>query len=197
MRIGLLSDIHCNANALERALAAMDTCDAILCAGDLVYQFRFSNDVLRLLEQRQVLAIPGNHDKTILHTRGHPLLSSPQVDSRRLEYLARLPSNRALTMDGKRVAMFHGAPWDDVAGPIAHYIFPGDRRLLGMLGRVEADIIILGHTHVPFCTRVGKTLVVNPGSCGEARDESQTGSYAVLDTKTEDVQFFRVPLEGT
>lgn len=196
MRIGLLSDIHCNAGALERALEQMDTCDAILCAGDLVYQFRFSNEVLELLERRQVLAIPGNHDKMILYTRGHPLLSSPQVDRRRLQFLADLPSNRELTIAGKRLAMFHGAPWDDVAGPIAHYIFPGDRRLLGMLGRVDADVVVLGHTHVPFCTRVGNMLVVNPGSCGEARDESQTGSYAILDTQTEDVQFFRVPLEG-
>ena len=94
-------------------------------------------------------------------------------------------SSIALVHETLAVSMDETVDFDDVVD-----------RLLGMLGRIDADIVVLGHTHVPFCTRVGNMLVVNPGSCGEARDESQTGSYAILDTKTEDVQFFRVPLEG-
>jgi putative phosphoesterase len=172
----------------------MRDCDAVLCAGDLLYQFRFSNDVLRLLDERGVLAILGNHDKTILHTRGHPLLTSPTVERSRLEYLAGLPSNRSLVFGNTRVAMFHGAPWDEVEGPIAHYIYPHDHTQMRALDEVGADIVVLGHTHVPFAARVGRTLVVNPGSCGEPRDETRTISYAVLDTESEHVEFFTLPL---
>jgi len=184
VRVGLISDIHCNLRGLERALDLLQDCDEVLCAGDLLYQYRFSNDVLALLRRRTVRAILGNHDKTILYTPSHPLRSSPSVGLRGLEYLASLPSHLALTLGGTRIAMFHGSPWDEVKGPIAHYIFPADRQSLERLAEVPADLIILGHTHVPMEVWVDGRLVVNPGSCGEARDESRMLSCAMLDLET-------------
>ena len=46
---------------------------------------------------------------------------------------------------------------------------------------VEADIILLGHTHVPMLARVGHKLVVNPGSCGDARGAQDKLTFAELD----------------
>lgn len=196
MKLGLLADIHCNLPGLERALELLEDCDHLLCAGDLLYQFRFSNEVLELLRERHVLSILGNHDKTILYTAAHPLRSSSSIKPRNLEYLAGLPSELRLTLNGTRIAMFHGAPWDEVDGPIAHYIYPADRHNLNRLADVEADVIVLGHTHVPFHTRVGQTLVINPGSCGESRDGTGTLSCTMLDLETSGVELRRFVLEG-
>jgi len=49
------------------------------------------------------------------------------------------------------------------------------------VAEVEADIILLGHTHVPMLARVGEKLVVNPGSCGDARGAEDLLTYAELD----------------
>jgi putative phosphoesterase len=195
VKLGLLADIHCNLPGLERALELLEDCDELLCAGDLLYQFRFSNEVLELLKRRRVLCIVGNHDKTILYSAGHPLRGSPSIKPRNLKYLAGLPSELRLTLDGMRVAMFHGAPWDEVDGPNAHYIYPDDWHSLNRLASVEADVIVLGHTHMPFHRRVGQTLVVNPGSCGESRDGTGTLSCTMLDLEAGGLELRRFTLD--
>ena len=49
MRLGIISDVHCNHEALRIALDRMGPVDELLCAGDAVYQFRFSNEVMGIL----------------------------------------------------------------------------------------------------------------------------------------------------
>jgi predicted phosphodiesterase len=41
--------------------------------------------------------------------------------------------------------------------------------------------VLLGHTHRAMAVRAQETLVVNPGSCGEARDAAQRLTFARLD----------------
>ena len=38
-----------------------------------------------------------------------------------------------------------------------------------LLARYAADVVVYGHTHKPFCEKIGSTLYFNPGSAGEAR----------------------------
>ncbi|MEK6739155.1 MAG: metallophosphoesterase, partial [Planctomycetota bacterium] len=66
MRIGIVSDIHCNHEALRVALERMGGVDELLCAGDSVYQFRFSNEVMALLRERGARYILGNHEEVLL-----------------------------------------------------------------------------------------------------------------------------------
>ena len=53
------------------------------------------------------------------------------------------------------------------------------------------DYIVIGHTHMQMAQRVGRALLINPGSAGDARDHrnGQRLSYAVLDTSTDEVLF--------
>lgn len=196
MKLGLISDIHCNLAGLERALALLDDCDEVLCAGDLMYQYRFSNELLRRLRERDVQAILGNHDKTILYSPGHPLRASPSIDPAELEYLAGLPTSLWLTRRGTRVAVFHGAPWDEERGPRAYYIYPQDAQALRRLAEVPADVIVLGHTHIPMEVRVGNRLVINAGSIGECRDGTGKLSLAVLDLDGGGAEFRYFSLNG-
>lgn len=183
VKIGLISDIHCNAPGLRRALGLLDDCDEVLCAGDLMSQYRFSSEVLTIIKESGIRTIVGNHDKTILHAPAHPLRSSPTVDPALLQYLAGLPSTLSSTWDGMSIAMFHGSPWDDAASLSAHYVYPENVQDMRRVAQVKADIVVLGHTHRPFSARQGETLIVNPGSCGESRDPSGVLSCAMLDTR--------------
>jgi putative phosphoesterase len=189
MKVGLISDIHCNLPALERAFDVLSDCDEVICAGDLIYQYRFSNSVLTLLRARGVRTIVGNHDNTVLHAPGHPLRQSATVDPDCFAYLADLPERLMLEFGDVRVAVFHGAPWDEPKATSACYLYPENARELARLGEVDADVIVLGHTHRPFTAEVGRTVVVNPGSCGEPRDTTRTYSCAVLDLPRRAVEF--------
>jgi putative phosphoesterase len=193
-KIGLLSDIHCNLAAVEAAIAALDDCDDLLCAGDLMYQYRFSGDVLALLKRREVRSILGNHDKIVLYHPNHPLRSSPSVDPDWLAYLSSLPNDVTLDVNGIRLRMFHGSPWDDDIGQITPYIYPQSHEHLKRLEEIEADVIVLGHTHIPFVHDTGRARVVNPGSCAEPRDGSGTPTCAVLDTSNLEVEFRPISL---
>lgn len=188
VKLGIVSDIHCNIPGLERALALLDDCDELLCAGDLLYQYRFSSEVLTVLRHRNVHTIVGNHDKTILYAPSHPLRASPTVLPADLEYLAGLPESLELARDGTRVAMFHGSPWDVEQSTSCHYVYPANERDIRKVAQVDADVVILGHTHQPFSVWVGETLVLNPGSCGESRDSSGLLSCAALDLSSGQVE---------
>ncbi len=189
MKIGLISDIHCNLPGLQRALDLLDDCTELLCAGDLMYQYRFSSEILDLLEERGVQCIVGNHDLSILHTPGHPLRATLASDPSALARLGALPTELTVDLGGLRLAMFHGSPWDEP--DLAYYVYPQDRAKIDRISRVEADVVILGHTHIPFNMWAGERLIINSGSCGECRDGTAMLSCSVLDTTTREVELRR------
>jgi predicted phosphodiesterase len=57
----------------------------------------------------------------------------------------------------------------------------------------EADVILFGHTHVPFTKEVDGVLFVNVGSVGKPKDGNPRACYAILDfTRHPAVTFRRV-----
>lgn len=192
MKIGLISDIHCNLAGLQAALDLMADCAEILCAGDLMFQYRFSNDVAALLDSAGVRTIVGNHDKSILHLPNHPLRASPSVDPRWLHYVAGLPDRLTLELAGVRIVVVHGAPWDPAGALDSTYVYPRDTRRLARMREVEADVVVLGHTHVPMVERVVGRLVLNPGSCGVPTGSTGALTCATLDLDTLDVELLHM-----
>jgi len=190
VRIGIISDVHCNHEALRIALDRMGQVDELLCAGDAVYQFRFSNEVMRLLRERGARCILGNHEEVLLGHWGERARSAEWVRRDELGYMSQQPSRLETTVDGKKLVMVHGSPFE----PRNEYIYPNSASL-SRLGEVDADYVVLGHTHYQMAERVGRVLVINPGSGGEARDARNAFqlSYAVLDTQTGEVTFEDFP----
>lgn len=52
MKLGIVSDLHCNIDCLTRALDIMGQIDELLCLGDSNFEYRFSNQVVALLKAR-------------------------------------------------------------------------------------------------------------------------------------------------
>jgi len=44
-----------------------------------------------------------------------------------------------------------------------------DDAVKSRVAREKPDVVIFGHTHKPFCQKIGSTLYFNPGSAGKAR----------------------------
>jgi len=186
VRIGIVSDIHTNLAGLQTALALMGDVDELICAGDAIYQYRFSNEVVRLLRERGAHTIQGNHEAVFLGPHGERARASARVDAHELDWLAQRPHELQLRIGGKRLLVAHGSPFE----PRYEYVYPHSP-VLSRFAELDTDIVILGHTHYQMARRVGRVLVINPGSAGEARD-ARNGfqlSYAVLDTETEEVNF--------
>lgn len=186
MKLGIISDVHCNHEALRIALDRMGQVDELLCAGDAVYQFRFSNEVMELLRERGARYILGNHEDVLLGHWGERARSADWVRRDELAYMAEQPYRIETSVNGKKLVMVHASPFE----PHNEYIYPNSPSL-SRLGTIDADYVILGHTHYQMAERVGRVLVINPGSAGEARDARNAFqlSYAILDTETDEVVF--------
>jgi putative phosphoesterase len=184
VKLGIVSDLHCNIDGLDRALAIMGPIDALLCLGDSINEFGFSNEVIGRLRERDAFTILGNHEEVFLGTAGMRARSRPEIDRSLLGWLAERPHRHALEIGGKRILMVHSTPWE----PRGSYVLPASAAL-ERFGEADADIVLYGHTHQQVVRRVGRVLVINPGSAGDGRDprNGRQLSCAVLDTATEEV----------
>jgi putative phosphoesterase len=190
VKFGIVSDIHCNAAGLRRAIDMMGDTDELICLGDSIWEYRFSNEVVALLRERQAHTILGNHEEVFLGPLGERARARPDLDRDLLDWLAARPHRIELQRDGKRLLLVHSTPWE----PRGAYIQPSDT-LLARFGDEAADFVLYGHTHCQVVRRFGSVLVVNPGSAGDARDHSNGRmlSCAVLDTASEEVRIIDFP----
>src|SRR3954447_25867395 len=97
MKLGLISDIHGDPDALERAWTHLGSIgvDRIVCAGDLAGYGPRPDLVVSFLQERQIPSVRGNHDRWAL-TRGPGVADefgggTPSRET--LDYLATLPPN--------------------------------------------------------------------------------------------------------
>lgn len=179
VKLGIVSDIHGNLVGLQEALVAMGPVDELLCLGDSIYQYRFSNEVITLLKTVSARMILGNHEEVFLSEKGSQAREQDGVDQDLVGFLTDQPHRRMLTYGRKKVLMIHSTPWE----PRGEYIYPHNAKL-ALFAEAGADFVLYGHTHAQVVRRIGGVVVVNPGSAGEGRYTSDglTLSCAVLDT---------------
>ncbi|HQT79655.1 MAG TPA: metallophosphoesterase family protein [Rhodopila sp.] len=190
MKVGIVSDIHCNVQGLDLALEAMGDIDELLCLGDSIFEYQFSNPVITRLRQRRAHIIQGNHEEVFLSPAGQRARQRAGIDPALLTFLAEQPSRRYLDIAGKRLLLVHSTPWE----PRGEYVHPHSTKL-DRFAEADADIVLYGHTHCQVAKRIGRVLVINPGSAGDARD-SRNGrqlSCAVLDMRSEAVRIIDYP----
>ena len=57
---------------------------------------------------------------------------------------------------------------------------------------IEVNVLLLGHTHIPFIDKSENRLIINPGSVGQPRDKDPRASYAVIDLENLQAKIIRV-----
>ena len=190
MKFGVVSDLHCNAAGLTEALRLMGDIDELICLGDSIWEYRFSNEVVAILRERAAHTILGNHEEGFFGPLGERARARPGTDPALLDWLGARPHRIRLEAAGKTLLLVHSTPWE----PRGAYIHP-DSAELARFGEAEADFVLYGHTHRQVVKRFGRVLVVNPGSAGDARDHANGRllSCAVLDTASEDAHIIDYP----
>ena len=185
MKIGIVSDIHGNLAGLLKAVELMGQVDELVCLGDTIFDYRFSNDVVGWLRENQVPTVLGNHEWGFLGPQGERARGAAGVDQELVGWLADQPYSLELTRADKKLLLVHSTPWQ----PYGDYVLPGSRDLQ-RFGDADADVVMYGHTHQQTAEWAGDTLVINPGSAGDARDHrnGRQLSCAVLDLAQGEVQ---------
>ncbi|MGO9836085.1 MAG: metallophosphoesterase family protein [Polyangiaceae bacterium] len=161
MKLAIISDVHADVHALRDALAQIERlgCNEIVCAGDVLDWGRFPERTIALLQERRIPTVRGNHDRWAV-SEGHDARGW-RLTPRALAFLESLPASWTRRIDDVRVAVWHARPRSDMKG-----VYPdaSTTELASQLDRAEADVLVVGHTHVPFARFVDRRLVCNPGA---------------------------------
>lgn len=186
-KFALIADIHANLEAFETILEDMPKVDGILCAGDFVGYGPQPNEVLRITKSKGITSVLGNHDHAVASERYGSLnelaiesakWTRKNLEDENLDFLKNLSKKQELEREGYNIFIAHGTP----RNPLKEYIYPGSskRALVNITRNTNADIIILGHTHVPLEETIQNKYIINPGSVGQPRDRDPKASYMIL-----------------
>jgi putative phosphoesterase len=191
MRILIFSDLHANLEALAALHAVEKPPDALFFLGDIVGYGPDPAACLGWVRAHATHIVRGDHDhatatgadfaspaeyrELAIATREHTLR---QLHPNDLAYLAALPTTARVELGGARFFLAHASPREPMTRPIDLLATP-ENVLRSELEGIDADVILLGHTHVPAIRRVGKAHIVNPGSLGQPRHGLPSATYAV------------------
>lgn len=198
MRICIFSDVHGNRDALEKMLdEEKENVDLFIFAGDIFGYFYCQKEIIDILmSMKNLIAVKGNHERNYLSgSIDNDLLdrygSSYKIilSDSQLEYLRQLPDYLKISIFDKQFGIFHGGP-DDY---LDQRIYP-DTEVKDKSNFECYEFLILGHTHYRFVKKIGRTLIINPGSLGQPRD-GKGFSYCILDTQNERCQFKSVEVD--
>ena len=199
-RIAVVSDLHANQEALTAVLKRIKG-EKVVCLGDFVDYGAEPNETIAAIKDLRMDAVLGNHDNAALTGDTSMFNASAAVSSvwtRRTltkesrEFLAGLPLSVCIGEDGAKAYFTHGSPSDN----LWEYVDPRTHHLLFgyYLKKVDAGLIGLGHTHIPYVWTEAEGAVFNPGSVGQPRDGDRRASWADVSIGAEgvDVRIERV-----
>ncbi len=170
MRIGIISDVHSNWEALQAVLAHLEgkDVDELWCLGDAVGYGANPRECLSLLRQRCRVLLKGNHDEaaaTLWHlewfndwARAAALWTHQQLTEEERLYLHGLPASQVVSLPSSSlpaVWLVHGS----LREPLTEYILNAEIALANIhalqqeaqerLGQTTAPLVLFfGHSHV-------------------------------------------------
>jgi predicted phosphodiesterase len=215
-KLGFISDIHGNIDALEAVLAALDQdgCELILSLGDIVGYGGAPEQCVNLIRERQIPSVLGNHDEyaTLLmdprvarlrsEVRHSIEWTQSQLSMDNLKWLAKLTNH----IDAEIFSLCHGAfgpnPWaycmDELTFKRNFQFQPSQ---LAFCGHSHAPLIAveLPDHELPMVDYIRRCKVpsdakvmVNVGSVGQPRDSDARACSVVYDTDTRELRMLRV-----
>lgn len=195
MHLAIISDIHSNLEALNKAFEIIDKSriDFVICLGDIVGYGANPNECIDIVQKRCAVVLLGNHDAAAIdqsvaqyfttHARTSAEWTASHLHPDHKKYLGTLPMTEA-----QHESFFvHASPYEP--GEWYYIISILDARKA--FKHFSEKICFVGHSHVPgvfaessLKQRVepGERYVVNVGSIGQPRDGNPKLSFGIFDT---------------
>lgn len=196
MRFAVIGDIHSNKYALESIIADINDkdIDFIVSTGDLVGYLPFPNEVIELVRKNKIIVVQGNHDKFIgestlvtqedlenisdedIQSNASSYFTNWNITDDNRKYLSNLPKNLTMDCDGLKIIIVHGSP-----RAIDEYLYEDEESLKSLLEFIDEDIIICGHTHIPYHFNFNNKHIINVGSVGKPKHGSPMSTYVIVE----------------
>ena len=217
MKYAIISDVHANVEALNRALADAARCGATraVCLGDVVGYGPQPAKALARVRKSCSLVVAGNHDDAVSGRGRADLFNGLAADAVTRHREALSSDDRAWLKSLPYVGKIRGAilaHGDFVDPPKFYYVDDADGAAANFEA-TDAQLMFVGHTHTPALAVVGdsgtvhlaapqdftlepnKRYIVNPGSVGYPRENNGScqSSYVIYDSDEKTVEFRFLP----
>ena len=195
MKIAVISDIHSNIYALNEVLKDIENrnVDIIVCTGDLVGYGTRANEVIEKIKKEKILTIMGNYDDAIGNLKivcgcDYPdpkdaqkaalsmQFTSQETTEENKKYLRNLPKEATFTFNNKTIRFDHGS-----TRLINEYLKENSKEAEEVMSELVEDILVCGHTHIPYAKYYGDKLLVNAGSVGKPKTNKPDANYVIID----------------
>jgi predicted phosphodiesterase len=206
LKIGVISDIHGNAEALQVVLNELKDVDRIVCLGDIVGYGADPEYCIEKIRELDIPCIKGNHEGALTgeldlnyfndYARRAIEWTRKKVKEQDLIYLSRLGKKITIYQD---VLGVHGSPRQ----PLWEYIL--DKQTAEeIFNAFDFQIYFIGHSHIAgyfsfyrknevvqytsafdgasILIRPDHSYIINCGSVGQPRDGNPQASFAIFDT---------------
>lgn len=213
MKIAIFSDVHANLQALEAVWTHIEreVPDAVYCLGDIVGYGAHPDEVIEFIKSRNIPTVMGNYDEGVgfdLHDCGCAYKDSEQdrlgklslqwsrehTSDENKRYLQSLPMKIRLEEHHHNLLLLHGSP-----RKINEYLYEDrPQATFERIAKVAGtDVLLFGHTHLPYQKFVKKTLFVNTGSVGKPKGGDPRAGYITLALNGDiEVAFHRVDYDA-
>lgn len=200
MRLAIVSDIHGNHEALKRVLLDIEKSkiDEVIFLGDLVMKGPEPREVFESLKElKPICWLKGNTELWLSKNRTRNesnsstlkeielyrsfALKSLSKDS--IDFMLSCPEKHSMIIKNIKMLFVHGSPRS-----IIEALTP-EADLKEVIQNVNEDIILCGHSHLPFIKRIGSKVLFNPGSVGCPYDGDPRASYGILNISNLGVSF--------
>ncbi|GAB6180409.1 metallophosphoesterase family protein [Desulfotomaculum defluvii] len=196
MKIAIFADVHSNLFSLQAVLVDIRQrgVDAVYCVGDLVGYGPRPNEVIDLLRHENIPTIMGNYDDAIGNMRiicgcdykneqamklgeSSILWTKEHTSEENKAWLRQLPERLEFTAGGLKFLLVHGSPRQ-----LNEYLFEdtSEEILRQFLTENHCDVLVCGHTHLPYHKQVFGGHVINAGSAGKPKHGNANVGYALV-----------------
>lgn len=203
MRFAVIGDVHSNIFALESVLKDIEErkVDFIISTGDLVGYLPFPNEVIHTIRKNKILVVQGNHDRGIakskpiqdesinnmseeeLHKSASSAFTNWIITAENRKYLDNLPQKLKIEGQQLTVLIVHGSP-----RLIGEYLYEDSEKLAELSTEIDEDIVICGHTHIPYHQIVNNKHFINAGSVGKPKHGGLEAAYVIVSLEDAEIK---------
>lgn len=203
MKIVIASDIHGNYDALS---ALPESYDELWVLGDLVNYGPEPKEVVDSVKDSATFVVRGNHDQCIGYgddprcstqfrevAEATRQFSDAVVTTEQKLYLRSFPLRIDVVRAHTRFLLCHATPGD----PLYEYRTADSKKWADECAQLHADVILVGHTHIPFMRSFNCQILVNPGSLGQPKTGKPDACYAVWENGQISLRTYAYPIDKT
>lgn len=202
---GVYSNLHALEALHGQALRLGIPPERIICTGDVAGYCAFPDECFRFLEDWGIHVIAGNVEENLrdglddcgcgfgedsrcdLFSRMWYPYTKKHTGERALRYISQLPAILKFQYAGRRACVLHGSAaetaefvWQSTEWPVKAASF----------GATESDLILAGHSGVPFVDEQDKKTWLNAGVIGMPANDGTTDVwYLTLDDKDGELNY--------